>query len=241
VYHASKVEEIYKEAKALKKLDHPNIIKLYHAILWKNFVVLIMEFVAGGELLSYVKAKGPNGLSESESHMFFQQITEAVCYCHNNSIIHRDLKPENILLTSTESKQIKIIDFGIAGNNNVSGKDTTEAGSIFVLSPEALIAACVQAVPTIDIWAMGIILYFLVCGKLPFFGQTRAEVVTKITKNPVKFPEKKWISAQCKTLINALLNKNPKKRITMNEIYQAEWYAMSYLLILLIYCLEKRP
>lgn len=89
-------------------------------------------------------------------------------------------------------------------------------------------AQCVQADPAIDIWAMGIILYFLLCGKLPFTGTTRAEVITKITKSQFKFPDKKIISPGCKALLNGLLNKNPKSRITMIEILQSEWYTMPY-------------
>ncbi len=103
------MDQIYREAQALKRLSHPNIIKLYHAFLWKNFVVLIMENVAGGELLKYVNEKGAGeGLPEKEARDFFVQLTEAVEYCHNKSIIHRDLKPENILLTDPTSKVIKV-------------------------------------------------------------------------------------------------------------------------------------
>ena len=109
VYHASRLEEIYKETQALKKLNHPNIIKLYHTLLWKNFVVLIMEHVGGGELLNYVTQKGPYGLTETEARGFFIQLTDAVNYCHNRFVIHRDLKPENILLTDPESKVIKVL------------------------------------------------------------------------------------------------------------------------------------
>lgn len=109
MYHASRVEEIYKEAQALKKLSHPNIVKLIHTLIWKNFVVLIMEYVAGGELLQYVLGhNGGNGLSELEAHSFFVQLTEAVNFCHSRSVIHRDLKPENILLSDPETKQIKV-------------------------------------------------------------------------------------------------------------------------------------
>ncbi len=108
MYHASKVEEIYKEAQALKKLNHPNIVKLFHTLMWKNFVVLIMEYVAGGEMLQYVEHQGPDGLTEREAHAFFIQLTDAVNYCHNKFVIHRDLKPENVLLTDPETRQIKV-------------------------------------------------------------------------------------------------------------------------------------
>lgn len=108
MYHASRVDEIYKEAQALKKLNHPNIVQLFHALLWKNFIVLIMEYVGGGELCQYIIQKGSNGLSECEARTFFNQLTEAVHYCHNKFVIHRDLKPENVLLTDLETKRIKV-------------------------------------------------------------------------------------------------------------------------------------
>lgn len=107
--YASKVDEIYREAQALKKLSHPGIVKLYHAFLWKNFVVLIMENVGGGELRKYINEKGAGeGLAEKEAREFFVQLTYAVDYCHNKSVIHRDLKPENILLVDAASKIIKV-------------------------------------------------------------------------------------------------------------------------------------
>ena len=108
VYHASKVDEIYKEAQALKKINHPNIVKLYHALIWKNFLVMIMEHVGGGELCKYIAEHGSSGLTECEARMFFSQLMDAVYYCHSKFIIHRDLKPENVLLTDPESKQIKV-------------------------------------------------------------------------------------------------------------------------------------
>ena len=110
MYHASRVEEIYKEAQALKKLNHPNIVKLYHAFLWQHYVVLVMEYVPGGELLHYVNQKAGKGLSESEAKTIFLQLVDAVSYCHNHYIIHRDLKPENVLLTDLDSptKTIKV-------------------------------------------------------------------------------------------------------------------------------------
>lgn len=106
VYHASKLDEIYREAQALKRLSHGNIIQLYHAFLWTNNVILIMEYVPGGELRQYLNDKG-KALSEMEAREFFLQITEAVDYCHNRGVIHRDLKLENLLLTDTPIKKIK--------------------------------------------------------------------------------------------------------------------------------------
>jgi serine/threonine protein kinase len=107
VYHADKVEDLYKEAQALQKLSHPNIVKLFNAFLIKNNVVLIMELISGGELYKYVKDK--DGLTESEAREFFIQLADAVEYCHSRYIIHRDLKPSNILLSDTTSKKITVL------------------------------------------------------------------------------------------------------------------------------------
>ncbi len=107
VYHASKIDEIYREAQALQKLSHPNIVQLYHAFLLKQNVVLIMEYVPGGELYKFVKER--DGLTESQSRRFFVQLTDAVEYCHNKYVIHRDLKPTNILLSDPVALTVKVI------------------------------------------------------------------------------------------------------------------------------------
>ena len=225
MYHASRVEEIYKETQALKKLNHPNIVKLYHTFPLKNSMVLIMEYVSGGELRKLVESKHNYGLTEVEANKIFTQLTNAVSYCHNRFVIHRDLKPENILLDSLETLNIKLIDFGIAGNNYGRSKDATKAGSLYVLPPEALEAQLMNADPSIDIWAMGVILYFMIFGIMPFRGLTKKEIINNIIKKEVEFPKgRKQISKSCKNLILSLLMKNPKKRIKMDDIYAHEWF-----------------
>lgn len=112
MYHASKLDAIYREAQALKRLSHGNIVQLYHAFLLKNYILLIMEYVSGGELRKYLNEKG-KVLAEKEARDFFIQITDAVEYCHNKGIIHRDLKLENILLADTTSRQIKVFSCGL--------------------------------------------------------------------------------------------------------------------------------
>jgi len=168
VYQASKVNEIYREVKALKRLTHPNIIELYHAFLWKNFIILIMEYVSGGELRKYLNDKGL-ALSEKETRDFFIQLTDAVEYCHNKGIVHRDLKLENLLLTDTKSKRIKIIDFGIAGSST-SKLETSIVGSLPYMAPESLLGKA-SFDPSIDLWAMGVILYLLINASFPFKGK----------------------------------------------------------------------
>lgn len=192
-------------------------------------MVLIMEYVGGGELAAYVESKSKDGygLTEAEAKEIFVQLTDAVSYCHNRFVIHRDLKPENLLLADPLKLTIKLIDFGIAGNNYGKSKDATKAGSLVVLAPEALEALCVNADPSIDIWAMGIILYFMMYGVFPFRGSSEKEVINNIIKKEVEFPRgKKRISKSCRNLILALLKKNPKERIKMDDIYSNEWFRL---------------
>ncbi len=166
VYHASKVDRIYREAQALKKLSHPNIVRLHHTLLLGNHVVLIMEYVDGGELRQYVSDRG--GLTEYEARPLFLQLVDAVNYCHSRSVVHRDLKPENILLSSAHPPAIKIIDFGIAGGCG-PGDRTTE-GSLPYMPPEVLTSENTEVDPAIDVWAAGVILFVTVTGTFPFKG-----------------------------------------------------------------------
>lgn len=106
VYHASKVEEIFRETQALQKLDHPNIVKLFNGFLMDKHVVLIMEYVSGGDILKYLNEK--KSLPELEARELFTQLLNAVSYCHNKFVIHRDLKPENILLSKEKPISIKV-------------------------------------------------------------------------------------------------------------------------------------
>lgn len=167
MYHASKLDDIYREAQALKRLAHPNIVELYHAFLWKNFVVLIMEYVPGGDLRKYLNERKV-ALGEKEARDFFVQITDAVEYCHNRGIVHRDLKLENLLLNDETERKIKVIDFGISGSS--SGKsETSIVGSLPYMAPESLMGKG-SFDPSVDLWSMGVILYLLINGTFPFQG-----------------------------------------------------------------------
>ena len=111
--NANLIQEIYREAESLKKLNHKNIIALYHAFLEGKQLCMIMEYAAGGELFKYVEEK--QRLNEIEARKIFQQIVNAMSYCHNRGIVHRDLKLENVLFKSPGELLVKVVDFGIAG------------------------------------------------------------------------------------------------------------------------------
>lgn len=222
--HASQIEEIYREADALQKLDHNNIIHLYKAFVQKKDVIMIMEYAGGGELQERVEAKG--SLHELDARDIFRQCTKAISYCHNRGLIHRDLKLENVLFKEKGGFSIKIVDFGIAGVCKAQRKDKTDAGTLHYMAPEVLSKSNVDAGPGIDIWALGVMLYVMVIGELPFNGETEEEIVEQILKKKLKFKNTKPISKEIRDLISKILTKDPEKRITMFDLQNHPWMEM---------------
>ncbi len=174
--HADQIEEIYREADALQKLHHNNIINLYKAFVQRKEVILIMEYAGGGELKD--KVEELKDLDEIYARTIFQQICSAMSYCHNRGLIHRDLKLENVLFKDKESAIIKIVDFGIAGVCKAQQKDKTDSGTLSYMPPEVLSGLNLDAGPAIDVWALGVMLYAMVYGKMPFPGETEDEIIS---------------------------------------------------------------
>lgn len=223
--HADQIEEIYREADALQKLHHNHIINLHKAFVQKKEVILIMEYAGGGELTDRLDEKG--SFSEVYARTIFSQISSAISYCHNRGLIHRDLKLENVLFKEKGSMTIKIVDFGIAGVWKAQQKDTTDAGTLSYMPPEVLSGSKVEAGPGIDIWALGVMLFTMVTGKLPFFGDSEDEVINAIVKKKLKFTSEKPLSKEFKDLITKILNKDPEKRISMFDLQAHPWMEMS--------------
>jgi serine/threonine protein kinase len=222
--HASQIEEIYREADALQKLDHNNIIHLYKAFVQKKEVIMIMEHAGGGELQERIEAKG--SLCELDARDIFRQCVNAISYCHNRGLIHRDLKLENVLFKEKGGFIIKIVDFGIAGVCKAQRKDKTDAGTLHYMSPEVLSRSNINAGPAIDVWALGIMLYVMVLGELPFNGDSEDEIVEEILKKKLKFNNTKPISSEIQDLLHKVLTKDAEKRITMFEIQNHAWMEM---------------
>lgn len=187
ISNAKDVDMVFREAEMLKSLNHPNIVKFYNCYTLQNQqVVFIMEFLEGGELLDYLSEKGV--LSENEAKIFFKQMVDAMYYCHKEKLIHRDLKLENVLLKDSRSKIIKIVDFGIAGINNNINIDKINVGSLLYMAPEVLTGKADKIGPNLDVWALGCILFGMVCGVLPFNGKNQAEILSRICSGRVSIP-----------------------------------------------------
>ena len=219
-----KEDEIKNEINILRKLDHPNILKINDFFSTKNEYFLITEFCPEGELFYEIKNFAP--FDEALAGWYMKQILSAVNYCHKSKIIHRDLKPENILIYQRNKKgfnSIKIIDFGTAILFNK--KDKNLAGSIYYLAPE-IISKNRKYTEKCDIWSCGIIMYILLTGKPPFNGDSDEEILKKILQNHLDLEKYPWsvISLKAKDLIKKLLEIDTKKRITAEEALNHEWF-----------------
>jgi len=217
---------VFKEAELLKNLNHKNIVQITNFFTLKDMrVVFLMEYLEGGELYAYLKKKGR--LDEPEALDIFLQLLNAVEFCHLNNIIHRDLKLENILFTSKGSGHIKVVDFGIAGFYSGMEESESNAGSLKYMAPEILTGANSAANPAIDVWSMGVILYALLSGHLPFTGSSRHEIKSKIISGNFQIDAdvRKRCSLECIDFLTRMLVVNTKVRITTAEMKKHPWIA----------------
>ncbi|XP_067897422.1 serine/threonine-protein kinase SIK2-like isoform X2 [Heterodontus francisci] len=210
------LEKIYREVQIMKLLNHPHIIKLYQVMETKDMLYIVTEFAQNGEMFDYLSTNGP--LSESEARSKFWQILTAVEYCHNHHIVHRDLKSENLLLD--DNMNIKIADFGF-GNFYKHGEPlSTWCGSPPYAAPEVFEGKEYEG-PHVDIWSLGVVLYVLVCGSLPFDGPTLPVLRQRVIEGRFRIPF--FLSEDCESLIRRMLIVDPLKRITVSQIKQHCW------------------
>ncbi|KAI8934933.1 hypothetical protein NX059_008602 [Plenodomus lindquistii] len=201
----------------MKLLDHPNIVRLYD--IWENRdeLYLIMEYIEGGELFSYIHEQG--GLIEIHTVHVFRQIIAALIYCHRINIHHRDLKPENILL-DRDTMTVKLVDFGMAALQPIGKKLTTPCGSPHYAAPEVIRTISYDGAKA-DVWSCGVILYVLLTGTPPFnySGEDRhlKHLFRDIAEAKYVMPDS--ISREAQDLIRKILVADPKRRIGLDEIW----------------------
>jgi len=215
---AQQIESNQREIEIMKLLSHPNIVKLIDVIEnhTEHTTYLIAEYVSGGELFDYIVANGV--VKERQARLFLRQIISAVEFCHANLIVHRDLKPENLLLDGNGN--IKISDFGLSNMIEPGKLLDSFCGSPLYAAPEILLAEKYIG-PPIDVWSIGVILFALLCGHLPWNGESQAE----ISHNSIKgiYDEPTDISVNARDMIRKMLNPNPRERITIAEIRKHSW------------------
>lgn len=210
-----------REAAIVTLLNHPYVCGLRDVVRTNYHWYMLFEYVNGGQMLDYIISHGK--LKEKQARKFSRQIASALDYCHRNSIVHRDLKIENILISKIGD--IKIIDFGLSNLFSPRGHLKTFCGSLYFAAPELLQARAYTG-PEVDVWSFGIVLYVLVCGKVPFDDQSMPALHAKIKKGLVDYPN--WLSSECKNLLSRMLVTDPKQRATMAEVMAHPWINKGY-------------
>lgn len=209
-------------------LDHPNIVKLYQVIETEKTLYLVMEYASGGEVFDYLVSHGR--MKEKEARAKFRQIVSAVQYCHQKRIIHRDLKAENLLLDS--EMNIKIADFGFSNEFVPGEKLDTFCGSPPYAAPELFqgkkydgpevdgkfmknlpLSSLIETFFQFTVWSLGVILYTLVSGSLPFDGANLKELRDRVLRGKYRIPF--YMTTECENLLKKFLVLNPAKRASL--------------------------
>jgi serine/threonine protein kinase len=193
-------KSVKREMKIMEKLDHPNIAKLYEVFESFKQVFMIMEYVNGGSLHGYLKMKPNRQMPELEAKFLWLQVVQAVQYCHQRNVAHRDIKLENLLLDETKT-HLKLIDFGFSTCIPHERKVKIFCGTPSYMAPE-IVSKIEYSGPPADIWAMGVLLYALLCGKFPFKGANDKELYSQICSSELQFPD--HVSAQARKFLKKL-------------------------------------
>ncbi|OEL30518.1 CBL-interacting protein kinase 24 [Dichanthelium oligosanthes] len=242
------LHQIKREISIMKIVRHPNIVRLNEVLAGKTKIYIILELITGGELFDKIARHGR--LRENEARKYFQQLIDAIYYCHSKGVYHRDLKPENLLLDARGN--LKVSDFGLSTlSQNVSyvisivvlptyiillirsfpqgvGLLHTTCGTPNYVAPEVLGSNGYDG-SAADVWSCGVILYVLMAGYLPFEENDLPSLYEKITAAQYSCPY--WFSPGAKSLIQRILDPNPRTRITIDEIRADPWFKKNYVAI----------
>uniref|UniRef100_A0A3P9D9I4 non-specific serine/threonine protein kinase n=1 Tax=Maylandia zebra TaxID=106582 RepID=A0A3P9D9I4_9CICH len=213
--------QLFREVRIMKGLNHPNIVQLFEVIETDKTLYLVMEYASGGEVFDYLVSHGR--MKEVEARAKFRQIVSAVHYCHTKNIVHRDLKAENLLLDADAN--IKIADFGFSNEFTLGNKLDTFCGSPPYAAPELFQGKKYDG-PEVDVWSLGVILYTLVSGSLPFDGQNLKELRERVLRGKYRVPF--YMSTDCEGILRRFLVLNPAKRCTLEQVMKDKWINAGY-------------
>ncbi|CAH8497932.1 unnamed protein product [Schistosoma rodhaini] len=215
------LKKLFREVNIMKMLNHPNIVRLYEVIESERHVYLVMEYAENGEVFDHLVAHGR--MKEREARAAFRQIVSAVEYCHQKKIVHRDLKAENLLFDGYYN--IKLADFGFSNLFDGSKKLDTFCGSPPYAAPELFQGRKYDG-PEVDVWSLGVILYTLVSGSLPFDAQHLKDLQERVLRGKYRVPF--YMSTDCEALLRKLLVLNPAKRMTLRNVMSDKWLNIGY-------------
>ena len=211
-----------REVDILSNMDHPNIVKYFGIFEDDLFIHIVMEYLKGQDLSKIISLKNYNDFSENQMGIIIQQLLKALSFIHSKKIIHRDIKPENILFSDKKNLYtLKLIDFGLAAN---SDQEIKTVGTPSYMSPE-MIDGNVTYVS--DIWSVGVIVYQMITGDLPFIGKddNNKTLYEKIKNGnyDTEILNEKDCSEEAKDFINKALQKDIKNRLTVDEALNHPW------------------
>ena len=212
------------EIEILKLCHHPNIVRLLDHLENNDYIYIVTEYIGGGTLGQYLKKKKFN-FSERQATNIMSQIANGVKYLHQYGIAHRDLKPDNIMITQqNDYGVIKIMDFGLSKILSPNERMVDGYGTLSYVAPEVLLRTPYNK--EVDIWSMGVILFYMLSGKLPFRGHKEQEVAEKIVYDPLEFDEDDWEtrSQKVQDLISCCLEKKKEDRITIDKFINHPWF-----------------
>jgi len=222
VSHPMEKALIRKEIDIMNQLHHPKLINLHDAFEDEDEMVLIYEFLSGGELFERITSEGYN-MSEAEVVNYMRQVCEGVKHMHEKNIIHLDIKPENIMCTKKDTTDVKLIDFGLATKLDPNELVKISTGTAEFAAPEI-----VEREPVgfyTDMWAVGVLAYVLLSGLSPFAGENDIETLKNVKACDWDFDEDSFfsVSNEAKDFIRKLLTKNKEKRMTAHECLIHSW------------------
>jgi len=216
------------EVQAGEMLDHPNIVKYYGHFDDDTYHYLVLEYIEGMDLFSFMEQRNFDPLPEYLARKIFSQLASAVHYCHQKGVAHRDLKLENVLI-DPNTNQVKLIDLGLCKIESEDSASCVDVcGSVDYISPE-IIEELPYSAQKCDVWSLGVILYCLLCANFPFSSEERmdallpADGTSKKEHPPLVFPRSVILPREAKDLCRKMMEVNPNKRITMSQVVQHPW------------------
>ncbi|XP_045770774.1 serine/threonine-protein kinase par-1-like [Maniola jurtina] len=212
------LKKTFREIAIMKRLRHPHIVRLYQVMESSHTLYLVTEYAPNGEIFDHLVSAGR--MPEAEAARAFAQMVAAVGYCHASGVVHRDLKAENLLLD--KNMNIKLADFGFSNEYTAGSPLSTWCGSPPYAAPELFEGRQYDG-PKADIWSLGVVLYVLVCGALPFDGSTLSELRSTVLGGKFRIPY--FMSQECEQLIRHMLVVEPERRLTLRGVARHRWLA----------------
>nr|AZI15635.1 UNC-22 [Auanema rhodensis] len=225
--HEADKDTVRKEINTMSVLRHPKLINLHDAFDDQNEMVMIYEFMSGGELFERV-ADDSNKMSEEEAIEYTRQVCKALCHMHEMNYVHLDLKPENIMFTTKKSNELKLIDFGLTAHLDPRNSIKVTTGTAEFAAPEVLNGQNVGYYT--DMWSVGVLAYILTSGLSPFGGSTDDDTMRNVKNCDWNMDDTAFssISEEGKDFIRKLLQSDPANRLTIHQALEHPWLASSY-------------